>query len=73
MKLYKLFWTNEGIGWCRKNYIILKPTGNSKNWKLRRMRGEPGMQTVEREDNFKTEKEAFKAGNKAVKAFKRVG
>lgn len=70
MKIYKWFWTHEGFCWRRKNYVILKPTETCIVWKLRRIGGESGCQKVEREDNYKTEKEAFLAGNKAVKSNK---
>lgn len=70
IKWYKLGWSNEGIGWVKKNYFILKPTNLTIYWKLRLIGGKPGQQTIEREDNFTTEKDAFQAGNAALKAQK---
>lgn len=66
IKWYKFGWSNEGIGWYRKGYLILKPTTFTIYWKVRRVNGKRGMQIEEFEQNFISEEVAFEFANKAI-------
>lgn len=71
IKWYKFGWTEEGFGWRRKNYFILKPDVTDTFWKVRKVNGIVGMQKVEMEDNMYSEKDAFQFANNSIRASKR--
>ena len=60
-------WTREGIGWRRKNYVIRKPFTQNDPWSVHRIRGEAGEETLEREDSFIFENQAFDHANKKIR------
>jgi hypothetical protein len=75
MKLYRLFWTNEGILWRRRNYVVFEQRGKIKpgmkrKWELRKVHGKPGMQSQELESSHWNAEDAFRAGNKAIRVGK---
>jgi hypothetical protein len=67
VKKHKMNWTNEGIGWRRKNYFILKPETNIDPWRVRWVAGQPGEQIMEKEDSFVFEDQAFDHANKIIR------
>jgi hypothetical protein len=73
MKLYRLFWTEEGFMWRRGSAQIQKPksTDKVKRWRVRIIGGKPGKALELTEGDYFTERKAFRAGNRLFRKLRR--